>query len=336
MGQDGEILVAMKTVAETTTSLPQISSVAGTTTSLPQIECVLRCKIFRGNLDLFVFLLLSMCCLVTGTKTCLDLNDDEAESPFWIEAANRVCVECVEQEGCGYCLSTLRCVDGGNQGPTDGSPCPNWVHENGQCPEVPACSSHSECSACAAMEDCAWCASDKKCMTVGDVFSTDCRGTVFDLPCPDSYITENRVVGNMIVESDPAFGGGHLLASGPGSDPAQDFTLVVDSATFKVKSAGDVKLAAGDSLKRNSPGYGITIVAGDGRNKRGGTGGSVRFAGGKGNGQAATGGANGNGGDLLVQAGGVREGRGGAVLLEGGASTAGGSVGSSHVVSYIT
>ena len=54
--------------------------------------------------------------------------------------------------------------------------------------------------ACAAMEDCAWCASEKKCMTVGEIFSTDCRGTVFDLPCPSSFIAENRVVGNTIVE----------------------------------------------------------------------------------------------------------------------------------------
>ena len=141
-------------------------------------------------------------------------------APCRVEAAK--CVDCVEKEGCGYCLSTLRCVNGGVQGPADGSPCPNWVHDNGQCPVVPACDGLFECSvsgsssvvtvsvlrfdlvvpmqACAAMEDCAWCASEKKCMTVGEIFSTDCRGTVFDLPCPSSFIAENRVVGNTIVE----------------------------------------------------------------------------------------------------------------------------------------
>jgi hypothetical protein len=54
----------------------------------------------------------------------------------------------------------------------------------------------------------------------------------------------------MVVENDPVFGGGHLVASGPGSHPAQDFELVADDKTFKVESAGDVQLAAGDSFKR--------------------------------------------------------------------------------------
>lgn len=33
------------------------------------------------------------------------------------------------------------------------------------------------------------------CMTVSDVFDTSCRGTVFDLPCPDSFIGSNVIVG---------------------------------------------------------------------------------------------------------------------------------------------
>ena len=36
------------------------------------------------------------------------------------------CGGCVGTGGCGYCLSTLRCVEGSAVGPSDGSPCPNW------------------------------------------------------------------------------------------------------------------------------------------------------------------------------------------------------------------
>ena len=36
--------------------------------------------------------------------------------------------------GCGYCLSTLQCVDGTAIGPSDGSPCPSWIFEAGVCP----------------------------------------------------------------------------------------------------------------------------------------------------------------------------------------------------------
>ena len=41
-----------------------------------------------------------------------------------------------------------------------------------------------------------------------------------------------------------------MVASGPGSHPSQDFELVVDDQRFKLESAGDVQLAAGDSVKR--------------------------------------------------------------------------------------
>jgi len=104
--------------------------------------------------------------------------------------------------------------------------------------------------ACAEVEDCAWCASENQCMTVSDVFGHDCRGTVFDPPCPTSFAggrygqitllrqegknrlteyglfwgptpwatyyntTDSRVTGNLIVEPDPTFGGGAITAGG--------------------------------------------------------------------------------------------------------------------------
>lgn len=60
--------------------------------------------------------------------------------------------------------------------------------------ETPRCSEYPECSTCAEDEDCAWCASAGSCMTVSEIFSIDCRGTVFDLPCPDSFVAGERQV----------------------------------------------------------------------------------------------------------------------------------------------
>ena len=88
-------------------------------------------------------------------------------------------------------------------------------------------------------------------LVVGEIFAIDCRGSVFELPCPASFvsgsknvpyfkpqgqgscnyvcfryfrITENVVVGNLRVEADDAFGGGQLRVSGPAS-PTQKFEL---------------------------------------------------------------------------------------------------------------
>lgn len=52
--------------------------------------------------------------------------------PYRTDVAN--CTSCVEVEGCGYCLSTLQCIDGTSFGPLDGSPCPSWITEVTICP----------------------------------------------------------------------------------------------------------------------------------------------------------------------------------------------------------
>ena len=133
----------------------------------------------------------------------LKFNDDIAGS-YWDEVSN--CSSCTQVPECGYCLSTLQCVQGDSLGPVDGSPCPSWLSEATECPVAPTCSEFDSCSACAAADDCAWCASEATCLTVSDVFSQNCRGTVFDVPCPTSFVGINRVIGNLVVEKDPIFG----------------------------------------------------------------------------------------------------------------------------------
>lgn len=55
---------------------------------------------------------------------------------------------------------------------------------------TPACHEYTVdgCAGCAGRDECAWCASLQQCMTVSEIFSANCRGQVFDLPCPESFV----------------------------------------------------------------------------------------------------------------------------------------------------
>jgi hypothetical protein len=53
---------------------------------------------------------------------------------------------------------------------------------------MPHCQDYMDCAGCAKQDQCAWCASENLCTTIADAFSKDCRGLVFELPCPESYI----------------------------------------------------------------------------------------------------------------------------------------------------
>jgi hypothetical protein len=178
-----------------------------------------------------------------------------------------------------------------------------------------------------------------KCITISDIFSNDdCQGgTVFELPCPASFVAVNHVEGLLIVEPDPAFGGGELLVSGT-VDGTKPNVLQVDNPIFKVESADRIHLLSGVSVLPNSSGGKIRIAAGDNDNEYGGTGGSVSLSGGDvtadshdSNG-SSTNGTRGNGGAVSVRAGGGADGKGGNLLLAGGTSQLGVS-GAVHVCS---
>lgn len=98
------------------------------------------------------------------------------------------CGPCV-RKGCGFCLSTLQCVGGDAEGPRPGGlPCPNWLwKDDTSCPVIPECGTLNSCGECATHEMCAWCGNDDKCMTVEETFYKDCRGVVFDAPCPSTF-----------------------------------------------------------------------------------------------------------------------------------------------------
>ena len=161
-------------------------------------------------------------------------------------------------------------------------------------------------------------------MTVTDIFSQECHATVFDPPCPLSFVEDKQVLGNLAVIADPMFGGGELNASGPGGS----FRLSISQEEFVVRSAKGVDISAASSAAVNDNGGNVSITAGNGVNTHGGTGGSVSISAGKGLGQASFGGNVGDGGDVILRSGIANEGRGGNVRLEAGGSAtgAGGSI----------
>ena len=256
-----------------------------------------------------------------AAETCASHNSLE-DRPYWTEVAS--CTPCTATVGCGYCLSTLACVEGDESGPSDGSPCPEWISKSSACPSTPTCELHESCDTCASDDECAWCASESACMTISSIFEHDCRGTVFDAPCPQSFVATNNVMGNVIVEADPVFGGGEFTASG----------LHIGSSGVKVESPSGVVISAGDQSYHNESGGDAIVRAGDGLSKNRGRGGNVQMEAGRSNGSGIGGGAatlrggsakSGAGGDVLLSAGDSVGGLGGSVTLKSGSSVGNGS-----------
>lgn len=131
--------------------------------------------------------------MIISDEVCASLTTSSDE--YWDAITS--CSPCV-RKGCGYCLSTLQCMGGDETGPSGGMPCPSWVYEDDKnCPVIPECGTLLSCNDCAQHEMCAWCAADMQCMTIEETFYKDCRGVVFDAPCPVSHTpgtTHNIVI----------------------------------------------------------------------------------------------------------------------------------------------
>lgn len=166
---------------------------------------------------LYLFLFLQVYCYVSiavlGSESlnCTLFSSTDSET-YW-DAVSK-CPDCNAMNGCGFCLSTLRCMEGTESGPSSDMPCPTWAFDQTACPIIPDCDIQGDCGSCAVTSGCTWCASQSRCATTSDAFSSDCRGMVFELPCPDTYVTDNIITGNLIVRAEPSFGGGQIDVSG--------------------------------------------------------------------------------------------------------------------------
>ena len=151
---------------------------------------------------------------------------------------------------------------------------------------------------------CAYCADQSMCLTVSEIFEVEggCRGTVFDAPCPESFVGVNRVVGNLLVESDPSFGGGEFHLDGQSADGGSTWEASLAEDGFALHAAASVAISAGNKTAANTAGGSIAITAGDGQSADRGAGGSVDLKAGNGFGETTFGNA-GLGGHVLLQAG---------------------------------
>ena len=136
----------------------------------------------------------------------------------------------------------------------------------------------------------------------------------------------NRVIGNLVVERDPIFGGGYLHVGGTSSTSNNSFHLTINESVASLKSAAGVNVEAGDSESMNTQGGSISLAAGDGLSLNRGSGGSVSISAGRGRGITAGGGA-GIGGGVSLMAGNSDGGDGGAVDITAGTTEATGSLG---------
>ena len=147
------------------------------------------------------FLFLNSLLCIYAQSNCTTLSSKDTDS-YW-DAVGK-CSECNLKSDCGFCLSTLQCLEGTDVGPLDGIPCPSWTFQKETCPLIPTCDA-SDCHTCALKDECAWCASENLCTTISEAFSKDCRGLVFEPPCPQNYVTgiDNRTLFfNMIMIFD--------------------------------------------------------------------------------------------------------------------------------------
>jgi hypothetical protein len=143
---------------------------------------------------------------------------------------------------------------------------------------------------------------------------------VFDLPCPSSFVGVNRVVGNLVIEQDPVFGGGELRVSGKAED-GKRFALNVEGDRTELLSARSVEISSADNNIVAEEGHAVTIRAGAGVNTAGGSGGDVIVQAGAGHGTERDGGTGAGGAIELTGGSALGDGRGGEVSIVGGAST---------------
>jgi len=294
-----------------------------------------------------IVLLCHQCITVASTISqavkCSAYNPPPS-SDYWDTISQ--CGACVADSGCVFCESSLSCIAGNASGPSvaalgddgDGDGytaammCISWVKQADSCPKVPDCGQFYDCGSCASREGCAWCGSENACTTTSDALARECRGSVYDLPCPDSFATDNIIVGNVVVKPDATFGGGGFLnVTGfhrneiGTKDP---FELQLNKDIFSVKSAGNVEIMGGNKPQDNTISGNVSISAGDGLSNEGGAGGHLLIVAGDGAGVASYGGNTGVGGDVKFTGGLSKEGRGGSIKFAAGTSTsgAGGSI----------
>jgi len=81
-----------------------------------------------------VFILILILCLnivLTTSDTCIQYSAKDSDE-YW-DAVSK-CPVCTSMKSCGFCMSSLQCLEGNEKGPTTGLPCSSWSFSNSSCP----------------------------------------------------------------------------------------------------------------------------------------------------------------------------------------------------------
>ena len=65
------------------------------------------------------------------TSVCSQFSAKDSDD-FWVSIGR--CAPCAQEQYCGFCQSTLQCLNGTVEGPLNGIPCPSWSFSSDSCP----------------------------------------------------------------------------------------------------------------------------------------------------------------------------------------------------------
>ena len=81
-----------------------------------------------------VFICIILLCVnnaSTTSETCIQYSAKDTDE-YW-DAVGK-CPSCTSITGCGFCMSSLQCLEGNDKGPTNGLPCSSCSFSNVTCP----------------------------------------------------------------------------------------------------------------------------------------------------------------------------------------------------------
>ena len=81
-----------------------------------------------------VFICILLLCVNNATTTsdsCAQFSAKDTDE-YW-DAVGK-CPSCTSKPGCGFCMSSLQCLEGNDNGPINGLPCSSWSSSNTTCP----------------------------------------------------------------------------------------------------------------------------------------------------------------------------------------------------------
>jgi hypothetical protein len=86
-------------------------------------------KIFVSISLLFFFFFIEI--YSQSPQNCSSYSALKSES-YWDSVHH--CGECTSKSDCGFCFSTMECMTGSTNGPSNGLPCPQWHFDENSCP----------------------------------------------------------------------------------------------------------------------------------------------------------------------------------------------------------